>query len=210
DQMMGSKPETYQTYAADIHSSGQHLLEIINDILDLSKAEGGYLELRARAFDVPKMLDRCVDTVRELARKVDIEIAVIVGKNLPALYGEERRIRQIVLNLLSNAVKFTPAGGCIGVRTDFTASGDLQLIVEDSGIGMTKNQIEVALTPFRQVESHLSRRYEGAGLGLPLARRFAELHEGTLVIDSKPDAGTRVTVTFPKDRLRAIPLRQVA
>lgn len=210
DQMMGAKPEAYKAYAADIHSSGQHLLEIINDILDLSKAEGGYLELRARAFDVPKMLNRCVDTVRELARKVDIEIAVIVGKNLPALYGEERRIRQIVLNLLSNAVKFTPAGGCIGVRTDLTASGDLQLIVEDSGIGMTKNQIEVALTPFRQVESHLSRRYEGAGLGLPLARRFAELHEGKLIIDSAPDAGTRISVTFPKDRLRPIPLRQVA
>ena len=210
DQMMGAKPEAYKAYATDIHSSGQHLLEIINDILDLSKAEGGYLELRARAFDVPRMLNRCVDTVRELARKVDIEIVVTTGSNLPALFGEERRIRQIVLNLLSNAMKFTPAGGCIGVRTGFTASGDLQLIVEDSGIGMTKNQIEVALTPFRQVESHLSRRYEGAGLGLPLARRFAELHEGTLVIDSVPDAGTRVTVTFPKDRLRAIPLRQVA
>ncbi len=210
DQMMGPKPEAYTAYAADIHASGQHLLEIINDILDLSKAEGGYLELRARAFDVTKMLGRCVDTVRELARKVDIDISLDTDDNLPALVGEERRIRQIVLNLLSNAVKFTPAGGRIRVRTDFSASGELRLIVEDSGIGMTKSQIEVALTPFRQVESHLSRRYEGAGLGLPLARRFAELHGGTLEIDSAPNAGTRIIVTFPKDRLRIVPLPKVA
>ncbi len=210
DQMMGSKPEAYTAYAADIHASGQHLLEIINDILDLSKAEGGYLELRARPFDVARMLNRCVDTVRELARKVDIDISLDIGNDLPALAGEERRIRQIVLNLLSNAVKFTPAGGRIQVRTDFNAAGDLQLVVEDTGIGMTRSQIDVALTPFRQVESHLSRRYEGAGLGLPLARRFAELHGGTLDIDSAPNAGTRIIVTFPKDRLRIVPLPKVA
>ncbi len=210
DQMMGPNPEAYRSYATDIHSSGQHLLEIINDILDLSKAEGGYLELRARPFDVARMLSRCVDTVRELARKVDIDISLDTGHDLPALVGEERRIRQIVLNLLSNAVKFTPAGGRIQVRTGFSAAGDLQLVVEDTGIGMTRSQIDVALMPFRQVESHLSRRYEGAGLGLPLARRFAELHGGTLDIDSAPNAGTRVVVTFPRDRLRIVPLPKVA
>ncbi|MBM3549107.1 MAG: PAS domain S-box protein [Alphaproteobacteria bacterium] len=207
DRVLGPIDDSiYRNYAGDIHSSGQHLLEVINDILDLSKAEGGYLEIDARPFYVPDMLTRCADTMRELARKANVEIEVTDIEGLPPLVGEERRIRQIVINLLSNAVKFTPAGGRVTLRTAFSAEGDLQIMVEDTGIGMTPKQVEVALTPFGQIENHLSRRFEGAGLGLPLAKRFAEIHDGTLVVDSTPNAGTRVTVSFPRSRLRMVRL----
>ena len=207
DRVLGPIDDSiYRNYAGDIHSSGQHLLEVINDILDLSKAEGGYLEIDAQPFHVPDMLARCADTMRELARKANIELRLMDIDGLPPLVGEERRIRQIVINLLSNALKFTPAGGSVTLRTAFSAEGDLQIIVEDTGIGMTPRQVEVALTPFGQIENHLSRRYEGAGLGLPLARRFAELHDGKLVVDSAPNVGTRVTIAFPRARLRMVRL----
>ena len=205
DRILGPVDEqVYRGYAGDIHSSGQHLLEVINDVLDLSKAEAGYLDIKARPFKIPDMLGRCADTVRELARKVDIDLTVDTADDLPLLMAEERRIRQVVLNLLSNAVKFTPAGGKVALGAGLSSDGDLQISVEDTGIGMTPEQAAVAVTPFGQVENHLSRRYEGAGLGLPLAKRFTELHGGRLHIDSTPDVGTKVTVTLPASSLRRV------
>jgi two-component system cell cycle sensor histidine kinase PleC len=192
--------EKYKEYAAQIYGSGRHLLEFINDILELSRAEAGRLTLVESAFEIPAVLLAALEMVRKDANDAGIELEAEIERGLPKFLCDERRIRQVAINLLSNAVKFTPEGGRIAVRADLDDGGGHRLVVSDTGVGIAQEDIERALKPFVQVDSTLTRRYIGAGIGLPLSQRPVELHGGKLTIGSAVDEGTSVTVCFPAGR----------
>ena len=192
----------YRGYAKDICDSGQHLLAIIRDILDLSKIGTGSIDLRDDDLDVHEMVRVCLSLMAERAEAKDVElISEVPDKSGPALRADRRIVKQILLNLLSNAVKFTPRGGRVTVSAQHGRKMGYVLRVSDTGIGMAPNEIPRALSRFGQVGGPFERRYEGAGLGLPLSKSFVELHGGTLELTSQPKAGTTVTVTFPPERI---------
>ena len=196
-------PARYRAYAADINTSGTHLLALINDILDVSKAEAGKLELYEAPFDLGRALEDCLRLVRERAESAELELAMRVPEPLPRLQGDERKVKQIVLNLLSNAVKFTNPGGRIELSVASGREGELSIMVADNGIGIAKADLPKALTAFGQVDSALNRKYVGTGLGLTLVQAFAKLHDAGFTLDSAPQVGTTVTVTFPPQRVLA-------
>ncbi len=191
----------YRAYASDVHDSGRHLLALINDILDLSKVEAGRLELHESAVDIADVAVVCERLVHERARHGGLELAMAVPTPSPRLIADEIKLKQVLLNLMTNAVKFTPAGGRVTVRAGYAAGGAMQLVVEDTGIGMRPEDIPLALQPFRQVDNAFTRKYPGTGLGLPLAKGLVELHGGNLTIVSRPEQGTTVTVTLPASRV---------
>lgn len=191
----------YGEYVGDIHDSGSHLLSLINDVLDFSKAEAGRLDLVEQPLDLGDVLTDCVRLMAPGAGEADIALTAALPAAAPGVLGDRRRLKQIVLNLLSNAVKFTPAGGTVRVSLTFDDDG-VAITVADSGLGMSAEQIPIALAPFGQVDSSLSRRHEGTGLGLPLCRRFAEAHGGSLSIESVLGEGTSVTVHLPAERIQ--------
>ncbi|MDB5359338.1 MAG: hypothetical protein JWO51_635 [Rhodospirillales bacterium] len=191
----------YVEYAHDMHHSGQHLLTIINALLDVAKIEAGQMELDERTIGVATLIEDCLPFVREKAALGQLALGLDVPTDLPALNLDPVRMRQVLLNLLSNAVKFTGPGGTIRLSAARTAGGGIALAIADTGIGMSADEVVVALQPFRQVDNALSRRYEGTGLGLPLAQRLIELHGGTLSIESMPGQGTTVTVSLPPERV---------
>ena len=194
--------KTYREYSQYIHDSGQHLLAIINDILDLSKIEAGKAELDSNErFALPALFYGMGETIGVLAEKKGVAFHVVVEPGLPDLIGSERMVRQILFNLLSNAIKFTPEGGSVSAKAELAASGELIISVVDSGIGMSAAETAVALTPFGQVDGALNRGHEGTGLGLPLARAMAVLHQADLRVVSAPGAGTSISVVFPKERV---------
>jgi signal transduction histidine kinase len=196
----GPLGETYKSYIADIHNAGVHLKDILNDILDLSKIEVGALELRESVVNPKGIAEACYRTVMPLADAAGVKLSCDVAADVPELLGDEQRLKQAVLNLLSNAVKFTPAGGSVTLGLA-RAGANLAFVVADTGIGIAAEDIATALEPFRQVDHALSRRYEGTGLGLPIAKAFAGLHGGSLAIASEPGLGTLVTLTLPASRL---------
>ena len=189
--------ERYRSYAGDIHGAGRHLLALINDILDLSKAEAGRLDMHPEPLDVSGLIRDCLKLVAERARNHYVDLKSHVPACLPLLMGDELRVKQMVLNILSNAVKFTPAGGKVDVTAAIEPSGGLTIAVADTGVGMAPDMIPVALEPFRQVDSSLSRKFEGTGLGLPLVKTLIERHEGKLLIESELNVGTIVRLCFP-------------
>jgi len=193
----------YEAYARDINASGQHLLGIINDILDMAKVEAGKIELHETRLDLGEAIRSSVRLVSPRASEGRLTIDVLDEPGLPLLYGDERLIRQIFINLLSNAAKFTPAGGRITVTANDAAAEGIVVEVRDTGIGIAPGDIPMVLMPFGQAESALTRRHGGTGLGLPLSKSFAELHGGSLSLASRPGSGTTVTVRFPPSR--AIP-----
>jgi len=201
DALVGPVAARYKDYARDIHSSGRHLLGLINDVLDLSKIELGRLELHEEPVVLAKLVNDCERLIAERVRASNLELAIDLPADLPLLRGDELRLKQVVLNLLSNAVKFTPPGGRITLSARMTAESGIVLAVADTGIGMKPEEIPIALEPFRQIDSALNRRYEGTGLGLPLARTLVELHGGMLNISSTPGQGTTVTVALPAARI---------
>jgi signal transduction histidine kinase len=187
----------YLDYSGDILRSGRHLLDVINSVLDLAKSESGKMNLDRRPADIAEVLKDCIPMVREQIAAAGLEFyALGLDKKLPLL-GDPAKLRQIFLNLLSNAMKFTPSGGKVWLEAKLTQDG-VAVIVGDSGIGMSPEDIEVAMQPFGQVDNRLERRYEGTGLGLPLTRAFVELHGGTMTFDSARNQGTRITVLFPR------------
>jgi signal transduction histidine kinase len=188
-------------YAADIHQAGQLLLKLIIDVLDLSKIEVGRLALHEEPVSLGDIVGTCCRLVSERAREGQVAITEELAADLPPVRGDALRLKQVVLNVLSNAVKFTPPGGAVRITAAREADGGLTLAVADTGIGMAAEDIPVALAPFRQVEGALNRRYEGTGLGLPLAKSLVELHEGTLAIDSAPGRGTKVSIRLPARRV---------
>ena len=195
--------QKYVEYANDIHASGTHLLDIINDILDLSKVEAGRLEVHEAALALSDVLANCLRLVGPRAREAGLELKSNLPETLPPLIADERLMKQIFLNLLSNAVKFTPRGGEIRVSARLDEDGGYEISVADTGIGMDKNGIAKAKMPFGQVDSSLNRKHEGTGLGLPLVLAFVERQGGTLAIDSAPGQGTTVTIRFPADKIAA-------
>jgi signal transduction histidine kinase len=196
----GPLTDKQREYIEDIRSSGKHLLGVISDILDMSKIETGELELRESEVDVVELLQSCLPVIHDRARESGVDLhAELPSRALPVRV-DETRFRQIVLNLLSNAVKFTATGGSIRIDTA-RHEGGLDLTIKDTGIGMSADDIALALQPFRQVDSSLARRYEGTGLGLPLAKELVRLHQGDLLIDSAPGVGTSITIRLPASRV---------
>jgi len=190
----------YIEYTNDIYKSGQHLLSLINDVLDFTRADAGELQLHDEEIDIADVVEDTLHMVKRQAERQNISLRTEAAPDLPALYADHRRVRQIMLNLLSNAIKFTPEGGDVCVRTAME-DGTIRIQVADTGIGIAKSDIPLALERFGQIDSDLARKYEGTGLGLPLSKCLMEGHGGKLEIESEPGRGTTVTITFPKERV---------
>jgi len=191
---------SYREYVRDVHESGVHLLKIINDILDLSKIEVGKLSLNEMPIDLRDAVESCIRIVRERAATAGLDLTADLSAQLPILNADERMVKQVLLNLLSNAIKFTPAGGTVRVSAGINADCGMFIRIADSGIGIAPADIEMALQPFVQIDSTLQRKYQGTGLGLPLARSMVEMHGGRFIIESTVGAGTTITVHFPPER----------
>ncbi|MCW5772265.1 MAG: PAS-domain containing protein, partial [Rhodospirillaceae bacterium] len=196
-RLFGPLANRYAEYAQDINVSGQHLLEIINDLLDLSKIEAGRMELSEDTVDLVAACEDSLHIMRERADRAGIALTLDCRAREPLLVADARAVRQILFNLLSNAIKFTARGGAVSVGVADDAEGGLILSVADTGIGMTAQEIPKALEPFGQIAGPMSRRHQGTGLGLPLVKSYAELHQGRVAIDSEPERGTTVSVHFP-------------
>ncbi len=187
----------YLEYGADIHDSGAHLLSIVNDVLDLAKVEAGRYVLEREAVDLGAVVRATLRTLAPRAREGAVTLAEDMPGNLPPVNGDERALRQVLLNLVTNAVKFTLPGGTVRVGAHRIRGGYVTLEVVDTGIGIPEDRIDAVLRPFEQIDNGLQRRYEGTGLGLPLARSLVELHGGVLRIASRAGAGTTVSVDLP-------------
>jgi signal transduction histidine kinase len=193
----------YVEYARDIHRSGQLLLELVNDVLDLAKLDAGKLELHESEVAVPALIEECLVLVRGRAKAGRIALSTDLSSDARTLRADPRAVKQILLNLLSNAIKFTPEEGRVSVLSRIAEDGSLSLSVRDSGIGMKPSDVATALAPFGQIDSRLSRRHQGTGLGLSISKALLELHGGAIAIESEPDIGTTVTAVFPANRARA-------
>ena len=193
---------TYKEYARDIFASGKHLLEIINDILDIAKVEAGKLVLQESTVDLAKLIESCASLAQARAAANDVTMEFRLAPNLPKLLCDERKLKQILNNLLSNAIKFSLEGGQILISAK-VADENLEITVADSGIGISEEDLQKVFEPFSQVDAGLDRPFEGAGLGLPLTKAMVELHDGTIELKSKQDIGTTATVRLPKARLVA-------
>ena len=200
DELLGVNGQpAYRDYAADIHASGKRLLAIINDVLDVSRLEGGLLTIEERVTAPQDIAEQAISMARS-ATGENRAIAITMPANLPAVLVDPRRLAQALGNLLSNAIKFTPDEGRVAIRAFAGADGGISFVIEDSGIGMAQETIAAALEPFRQLDGSLARKFEGAGLGLSLARALTELHGGTVAIVSAVGTGTSVTVSLPASR----------
>jgi signal transduction histidine kinase len=197
--MFGPLNERYRSYSTDIFDSGTHLLNLINEILDLSKLEAAQFELYEEDVDPAAIVHSGMQLIEPLAEKGKVRLSLALPNSLPQIRADERRLKQVLINLLSNAVKFTPEGGSVRVRAALE-SDSLVIEVRDSGIGMSADQIPKALQAFRQIDSKISRKHVGTGLGLPLAKHLVELHGGMLIFDSKLNSGTTVRVVLPPER----------
>jgi len=200
DEAMGPGKPLYADYARDIFGAGEHLLEIINNLLDISKIEAGKTEIRDEIIDLVEILGASLTAVRVQAQIKKIGLVLEVPRGIPRLRGDALRLRQVLINLLSNAVKFTEAGQ-ITVTAACNAAQGLTIMVIDTGIGMSEEEIAIALEPFGQVENAITKRHEGTGLGLSIARRLVELHGGRLAITSVKGSGTTISVHLPPERL---------
>ncbi len=190
--------EQYKSYASTIRSSAQHLCEIIQDILDISRIEEGELDLDMTDIDLGEVIRAAQEKVEPLAREGKIKLIVDVSKDPPHVRGDAAKLEQVFQNVLSNAVKFTPQNGTVSVRADRGTNGSVTADVSDTGIGMSDEEIAIALSRFGQVSSdHMRREFPGAGLGLPLAVGLVEMHGGRLLIDSEKGKGTTVSISLP-------------
>jgi len=193
--------DRYAEYISDIFDSGVHLLDIVNNILDLSKVEAGRMELFEDVVSVDAVVRAAIKQVAPRAEQGGIKVHVAIDNRARNVRTDEIRLRQILINLLSNAVKFTPANGEVEVSVRQTANGDIAFAVRDTGIGMSPEDIPRIMQPFLQLDDRLNRQYEGTGLGVPLALAMAKLHGGSLAYDSQPGHGTKATLTLPAERL---------
>ena len=197
ERMFGELNPKQEEYLQDITTSGRHLLSLINDILDLSKVEAGRMELEPGAFDLPAALESCLTLVRERATRHGVTLGLTVDERLGQVVADERKVRQVVLNLLSNAVKFTPEGGRVALNA-VRADGAAEISVSDTGIGIEPGDQELIFEEFRQAGGDYTRKREGTGLGLALARRFVELHGGRIWVKSEIGKGSTFTFTLPE------------
>jgi len=195
------KPSRYRIYARDINDAGSHLLSVINDILDIAKIEAGRLDLDDKPFDSRAAITACMKMLEEQATSAGLEPLAFTHEGPTAIIADEKKFRQIILNLISNAMKFTREGGRVSVDTRLAEDGRFRITVSDTGIGISPENIDAVLEPFRQVESALSRKYDGTGLGLPITKALVELHGGTLELRSEVGVGTDVIIHLPAERI---------
>jgi len=212
DQMFGALGnERYRQYATMINDSGRHLLQLIEDVLDLSRVESGATRLHEELFDPAKAVSKAVEMLSERARGAGIVLVANAAPDLPCIFADERRLRQVVLNLVSNAIKFTPAGGTVAVRSLVDGeSGEFVIEVSDNGVGIEATELPKVFSPFVRGTQAETQVREGTGLGLPLVQRLVALHGGTVAIESEHGAGTTVTVRLPAERMRAEDARRTA
>lgn len=201
-QYFGPLTARQRDYVKDIHASGTHLLTIINDILDLSKVEAGQIQLASETVDLQQVLEAAITLVRNRAEQGGVTVAALADSDLPVITGDALRLKQVLLNLLSNAVKFTEPGGKVmaGLARE-GGTGDILITVRDTGIGMSQEDIALAVQPFKQISTPFSKSQEGTGLGLPIVASLVRLHGGSLDIASQPGEGTTVVVRLPAKRV---------
>jgi PAS domain S-box-containing protein len=193
--------ERYKDYMKDIHRSGEHVMSLVNDLLDLSKIEAGKMDMTFTATDTNAIVSECVSLMQPQANRERVVMRLSLAPRLPKIVADERAFRQIILNILSNAVKYNAAGGQIIVSTALTDAGHVVVRVRDTGLGMTESELLTALEPFRQVAT--SRKTHGTGLGLPLTKALVEANRAAFTIKSRKDEGTLVEITFPPSRVMA-------
>ena len=204
----GELSDQYADYATDIHKSGHQLLGIVDQVLDTAKIEAGKLQLTESRQSLADIVEKAVCFVQAQARKKEIDLSIRLPSPSVCILGDEARLGQIALNLLSNAVKFTPEHGRVAIAAELEEGACLCITITDTGIGMSADEIEWALELFRQVDDSFTKRFEGTGLGLPLARQFTKLHGGTLAIESAPGKGTKVFVRLPAERVVVGPVER--
>ncbi|MGM4927247.1 sensor histidine kinase [Tardiphaga sp. 619_E2_N8_5] len=197
----GHAVPVYKDYSADIHNSGVHLLNLINEILDLSRIEAGRYELNEEAVSLVHVVADCHHLLKLRASSRGITIHEVFEHGMPRVWGDERACRQIVLNLLSNSIKFTPQGGEIWLKVGWTASGGQYLSCRDTGSGIAEDEIPIVLASFGQGSNSIKSAEQGAGLGLPIAKSLVDMHGGTFTLKSKLRIGTEVIITFPPERV---------
>ena len=193
----------YCEYAGDINASGEHLLELMNDILDLSRIEAQELTLDETVVDLACPIDAVIRMVANRASEKEIELTHEVAGDLPEIVADERRIRQVLLNLVTNAIKFTPRGGDVAVVASIAGDGGVEIAVTDNGIGMSAAEIQTALAPFGQIANEVTTDV-GSGLGLPISKRLIEGHQGVLELRSEPGSGTTAIVRLPVERVHSL------
>ena len=195
----------YTDYAGDIYNSGAHLLEIINDILDLSKIEAGKLDLTEEDINLREVAEAVTRLVTGRADEGGVKLVQDIHQDLPLLYSDKRKLKQMLLNLLTNAIKFTPNAGTVDMTAALNDDGRISVCVRDTGIGIAEDQFDLVMSPFGQVDSALAREHQGTGLGLPLVNALLELHGGVMNIASEIGKGTTITLHFPASRSRPNP-----
>ena len=204
-EMLGPIGNTrYKAYATDISDSARHLLELINDILDVAKIEAGQMTLAEETIDPRDVVESVRRLIAPRAARAELQLDLRVAEKIPAIRADKTKLKQILINLLSNAVKFTPEGGRVSLGVEAADDGGLLFRVGDSGIGIAPEDMDQAMAPFGQVDSRLSRKYEGTGLGLPLAQSLTELHGGRFELVSQPEVGTTATLYLPASRVVAL------
>jgi signal transduction histidine kinase len=201
----GPASNNYRNYVEDIHVSGRHLLDIINDILDFAKAEAGKLLLQESEVDANEVVGALIRLIGPRAREAGLTVNNLLPRDMPHLWCDERKLKQMLLNLLSNAVKFTPSGGRVDIGCSRDESG-LTLSVQDTGVGIAKADLARVLQPFVQADNKLSRQQEGTGLGLALVKAMIEIHGGSFKLESEPGKGTTARLTLPPERILAEPV----
>jgi len=210
EQMFGDVNDKQMEYLKDIHSSGQHLLALINDVLDLSKIEAGKMELDLSCFDLGLLLEHSATLVRERAQRHGLALELDVGEGLTEWVADARKVKQVAVNLLSNAVKFTPNGGRVCVRArqlngvDGLSGTWAEVSVTDTGVGIAPEDQALVFEEFRQASGNVLRKAEGTGLGLALVKRFVELHGGTVSLESEPGQGSTFRFTLPQHEVKAL------
>jgi signal transduction histidine kinase len=202
EQYFGELNEKQMEYSMDIHSSGKHLLSLINDILDLSKVEAGRMELDVAEFDLPLAIENALTLIKERAARHGINLDLKVDEELECFHGDERKFKQILVNLLTNAVKFTPEGGRISVDAG-KSNGVVQISVADTGVGIAPDDQGRIFEEFRQARGDVTRKAEGTGLGLTLTKKFIELHGGKIWVESELGKGSTFTFTLPEGTCQA-------
>jgi PAS domain S-box-containing protein len=200
-ELFGPLSQRYVEYAETIYESGQHLLRIINDLLDMARIDAGRFDLMEEEVDIPAVIDSCLTMIRARADHGEVSVLCQVQERVLRIRADRRSVMQVLLNLLSNSVKFSPRGGTVVVRGGLDESGQMQISVIDTGPGIETEVLPRIFEPFQQADSRLSRKLEGTGLGLSISRNLMELHGGSLSIESAPGVGTIATMRFPASRV---------